>query len=229
MNKVSIIIPAYNEENTITALVEKVRAVDLGALSKEIIIVNDGSTDGTAQELAIFASDPAIRIIHKGNGGKTSALTRGMSEASGDIILVQDADLEYDPQQYPQLLAPILNGEVQVVYGSRFMGRIQKMKLINRLANLISNWTFTLLWNVRITDINTCYKVFTRQALSGITIVSRNFAFETEVTVKVLKKGLRIKEVPIQYVARSTHAGKKIKWSTALEMYWPILKYRFSG
>lgn len=151
----------------------------------------------------------------------------GFSNASGDIMLVQDADLEYDPNEYGNLLEPILKGEYQVVYGSRFLGKIQSMEFINRFANVVSNWTFSLLWGNRITDINTCYKVFTRQAFEGITITTQNFAFETEVTIKFLKKGLKIKEIPIDYKARTREQGKKIRWSTALQMYWPILKYRF--
>ena len=135
-------------------------------------------------------------------------------------------DYEYDPQQYPALLAPILKEAAQAVYGSRFLGTIQAMKPVNRLANVVSNWTLASLWGAQLTDINTCYKVFTREALQGITIASRNFAFETEVTVKLLKKGIAIKEVPIHYTARSNRQGKKIRWSTALEMYWPIIKYR---
>lgn len=225
----TVVIPAYNEEKTIREIVEKVRAVQLpGGLSKEIIIVNDGSKDGTADVLKAFANDPSITVFHKENGGKTSALMTGIRAAKGDIILIQDADLEYDPIQYPKLLEPILSGEVQVVYGSRFMGDIKDMKFINWFANTVSNITFTALWGTKITDINTCYKIFTRKAFEGIDIVTSNFAFETEVTVKFLRKGLKIKEVPIEYVARSRAEGKKIKWGTAMEMYWPIIKYRFS-
>lgn len=227
-SRVSIIIPAYNEEKTIVALLDKVKAVGLpSGLSKEIIVVNDGSKDQTGKVLDEYAKNGAIKVYHKSNGGKTSALVHGLANATGDIYIIQDADLEYDPQQYGELLAPILKGECQVVYGSRFMGTIEGMEPINRWANVTSNKTFSALWGVRITDINTCYKVFTRKAFEGITIVTANFAFETEVTVKFLKKGLTIKEIPIRYKARTRQEGKKIRWSTALEMYWPILKYRF--
>ena len=227
--QISIVIPAYNEQNTIGPLLEKVLSAALPqGMTKEIIVVNDGSKDKTAQVLNGFAQNSSIKVFTQANAGKTAALMRGIQESRSDIILIQDADLEYDPNQYTQLLAPILNGETQVVYGSRFLGAIENMQPINRFANVVSNWTFSLLWGVRITDINTCYKVFTRQAFSGIDITSHNFAFETEVTVKFLRKGLKIKEVPIHYVARSRQQGKKINWSTALEMYWPIMKYRFS-
>lgn len=227
--KVSIIIPVYNEKETIAALLDKVIAVALPkGLSKEIIVVNDGSSDGTADVLTQFQKEPMIKIFHQPNGGKTAALMSGISKASGDIFLIQDADLEYDPDQYGALLEPILSKSTRVVYGSRFLGTIEGMEPINRMANRISNWTFSLLWGVRITDINTCYKVFTRQAMDGITIVAKNFAFETELTVKLIKKNETIQEVPIRYQARSRQAGKKINWRTAMEMYWPILKYRFS-
>ncbi|MBI3601917.1 MAG: glycosyltransferase family 2 protein [Candidatus Omnitrophica bacterium] len=224
----SVIIPVYNEETTIAAVIDQVKSVQLPkALSKEIIIVNDGSKDKTAQALVPYQAQAGITIVHQANAGKTAALLTGINNAKGDIFLIQDADLEYDPRQYPQLLEPILKGEAEIVYGSRFLGTIEGMEPINWLANMVSNRTFRLLYGQVITDINTCYKVFTRRALEGIVITARNFAFETEITVKFLKKGLKIKEVPIHYVARSRAAGKKIKWSTALEMFWPIIKYRF--
>ncbi len=227
---VSIIIPVYNEEKSVASLIDRVLSVQLpSGLTKEIIIVNDGSKDRTADVLKKYASQPLIKVFEKPNGGKTSALLTGFSKAQGDILLIQDADLEYDPYEYPKLLEPILKEEYQVVYGSRFLGHIQNMEGINRFANVVSNWTFSALWGVRITDINTCYKIFTRKAFEGITITAQNFAFETEVTIKFLKKGLRIKELPIGYTARTRAQGKKIRWGTALQMYWPIIKYRFTS
>jgi glycosyltransferase involved in cell wall biosynthesis len=226
--KLSIIIPAYNEESTIEQIVEKVREVSLPAgLDREIVIVNDGSKDRTGDILGRLKGQAGTVVVEQSNQGKTAALLTGFKNASGDVLLIQDADLEYDPSQYVKLLAPILEGHAEVVYGSRFLGRIQGMEPVNRWANEISNWTFRCLYGVGITDINTCYKVFTRRALEGMNITSRNFAFETEFTVKLLKKGFTIKEVAIDYTARSRKAGKKIKWTTALEMFWPIIKYRF--
>lgn len=229
--KVSIIIPAYNEELTIEEIILKVKAASLpGGLAREIVIVNDGSKDKTADILNRFSGQADTLIIHQSNQGKTAALLTGFKNATGDILLIQDADLEYDPNQYTKLLQPILDGRTEVVYGSRFLGCIVGMEPINRWANEISNRTFSLLYGAEITDINTCYKVFTRRAWAGMVITSRNFAFETEFTVKLLHRGYTIKEVAIDYTARSRQAGKKIKWSTALEMFWPILKYRiFKG
>jgi len=226
--KVSIIIPAYNEEATIEEIILKVRAVTLPeGTTREIIIVNDGSKDRTADILGRFTGQKDTTVVHQNNQGKTGALLTGLKHATGDIFLVQDADLEYDPAEHPSLLAPILNGETQVVYGSRFLGTIKSMEFVNRFANNISNRTINLLYGSKITDINTCYKVFTRQAFEGITIRGNHFSMDTEVTVKFLLKGYTIKEVPISYVARSRAEGKKIKWSTALVMYWQIIKYRF--
>ena len=226
--KLSIIIPAYNEESTIEQIVEKVREVSLPAgLDREIVIVNDGSKDRTGDILGRLKGQAGTVVVEQSNQGKTAALLTGFKNASGDVLLIQDADLEYDPSQYVKLLAPILEGHAEVVYGSRFLGRIQGMEPVNRWANEISNWTFRCLYGVGITDINTCYKVFTRRALEGMNITSRNFAFETEFTVKVLRRGYTIKEVAIDYTARSRQAGKKIKWTTAMEMFWPIIQYRF--
>lgn len=226
--KVSIVIPAYNEEATIEKIILKVQAASLPAgLLREIVIVNDGSKDRTGDILSRFNGQAGVIIVHQKNQGKTAALLTGFKNATGDIILIQDADLEYDPQQYGKLLGPILDSSTEVVYGSRFLGQISGMEPINRWANEISNRTFSFLYGVTITDINTCYKVFTRRAWEGMVITSRNFAFETEFTVKLLCRGYTIKEVGIDYNARSRQAGKKIKWSTALEMFWPIIKYRF--
>jgi glycosyltransferase involved in cell wall biosynthesis len=226
--KLSIIIPVYNEESTIEEIISKVQSVSLpGGLNREIVIVNDGSKDRTVDILSRFSGQADVLIVHQSNQGKTAALLTGFKNSTGDILLVQDADLEYDPQQYSKLLVPILEGRTEVVYGSRFLGRIDGMAPLNRWANEISNWTFSSLYGVELTDINTCYKVFTRRVWEGMIIISKNFAFETEFTVKLLQRGYRIKEVAIDYTARTRKAGKKIKWSTALEMFWPIIKYRF--
>lgn len=225
--KLSIIIPAFNEEATIAAIISKVRAAVLpNGLSREIIVVDDGSTDGTSSIAQSLVAHDLV-YLHQHNQGKAGAIKAGFRQATGDILLIQDADLEYDPIQYPQLLQPIIDGKTQVVYGSRFLGKIRDMHLVNHVANAISNITFRLLWRVPLTDINTCYKVFTRQALEGIEIKTSQFALETELTIKILLKGLSIFEIPIHYEARTRQEGKKIRWSTALEMFWPIIKHRF--
>jgi glycosyltransferase involved in cell wall biosynthesis len=229
--KLSVLIPAYNEEATIIQVIEAVGAVLLpSGLEREIVVVNDGSTDGTAQVLARFNGDPLVRVFHQSvNQGKTAALRHCIQEASGDLLLVQDADFEYSPAEYPKLLKPLLEGRADVVYGSRFMGTIRHMKGVNRWANVISNITFRLLYGKNITDINTCFKLFRAGDIKALTIVSDHFAFETEVTAKLVKKGLRIMEVPIAYEARSEAQGKKINWPTALGMYWAIIRFRFGG
>lgn len=226
--KLSIIIPIYNEYKTIALLLDKVLSVALpGGLAREIIVINDGSFDQTDIILNSYAKRQEIKILKQAHQGKTTALALGIAKASGDIILIQDADLEYDPIQYPALLNPILTGEADVVYGSRFLGEIKDMHWINFLANRISNLTLRALYRVNLTDINTCYKVFKREVIQGMQICSRNFAFETEVTAKLIRRGVGIKEVPVQYTARSRREGKKIRWGTAFEMYWQIIKYRF--
>jgi len=226
--KLSIVIPVYNEESTIEEIIFKVQEASLPeGLSREIVIVNDGSKDGTGDILRRFQDQTGVVIVEQNNQGKTAALLTGFKKATGDIFLVQDADLEYSPHQYSKLLAPILNGDCEVVYGSRFLGHIEAMESVNRWANEISNRTFRLLYGISLTDINTCYKVFTRRAFEGMVIKSKNFAFETEFTVKLIHRGYAIKEVAIDYTARTCKAGKKIRWSTALEMFWPIIKYRF--
>lgn len=228
MLRLSIIIPVYNEERTIACVVDRALLVTLPeGIAREMIVVNDGSCDQTAEVLSRYDERRDMKILYQAHQGKTAALVRGIAEASGDILLIQDADLEYDPIQYPALLDPILKGEADVVYGSRFLGNIKNMRRINYWANWLSNWTFRTLYHVDITDINTCFKLFRREAIQGICIRSRNFAFETEVTAKLIRSGIRIKEIPIEYTARSDQEGKKIRWTTALEMYWPIIKYRF--
>ncbi len=227
--KLSILVPAYNEAKTIVQVIDAVKGVALPAgMAREIIVVNDGSSDDTEQVLERFALDPQVRVFHQSpNQGKTAALKRGIAEASGDLILVQDADLEYSPLEYPQLLKPLLEGRADVVYGSRFMGTIRHMEGVNRWANVISNITFKLLYGKRLTDINTCFKLFRAQDIQSLNIISDHFAFETEVTAKLVKKGLRILEVPITYEARSVAQGKKINWPKALGMYWAIIRFRF--
>jgi len=227
--KLSIIVPVFNEEKTIDTVIKKLKSLHIEGITKEIIIVNDGSTDETEHVLKKYNHDAELKILHHPNNiGKTSALKYGIEEATGDILIIQDADLEYNPDEIPYLVTPVLEQKAPVVYGSRFKGSIKKMKLVNRIANRISNLTFNLLYPVKLTDINTCYKVFKKNTLEGINIESQQFTFETEITAKLVNQGRHILELPINYVARSNSDGKKINWSRALQMYWGIFKYKSS-
>jgi len=227
--KLSVIIPVYNEETTVVQVINAVKAVELPQqIDREIIVVNDGSTDGTAGALGCFDGDLFVRVFHhSSNQGKAAAIRRGIKQLSGDFALIQDADLEYHPSQYPLLLEPILRGEADAVYGSRFKGSITAMELVNRFANIASNITFNILFGTRLTDINTCYKLFRTKDIRSIMIESDHFALETEITAKLVRKGVRILEVPIQYQARSVGQGKKIDWPKAIGMYSAIFRYRF--
>lgn len=225
--KLSVIIPAYNEKNTVLELLRRVEAVPL-SLDKEIIVVDDFSTDGTREALGGLGRPDIKVLFHAKNMGKGSALRTGFSEATGDIVLIQDADLEYDPAEYPGLLAPILDGRADVVYGSRFLGGPHRVLFFwhsvgNRFLTNLSN----MLTNLNLTDMETCYKVFRRDVLRKMTLKSRRFGFEPEVTVKVAKLKCRIYEVPISYSGRDYAEGKKITWKDGLAALWHILRYRF--
>lgn len=230
--KLSIIIPVYNEEQTIGTIVERVLAVDLGALDSEVIIADDGSSDGTREAMAASAwiADPRVRIYaNRINVGKGCAVRLGLSYATGDIVLIQDADLELDPQEYGLLLAPILDQRASVVYGSRFLRPVDRIRLKARVANRALTWLTNLLFGARLTDMETAYKVFRREVLDGIRLRCVAFDFEPEFTAKVLLKGHRIVEVPISYHPRRADEGKKIRWVDGLDAVYTLLKCRFSG
>jgi len=219
----SIIIPVYNEIGSIGEIISKVNE---SPYEKEIIIVDDYSTDGTREYLKGLIGNHITTIFHDRNQGKGAALRDGIAHARGDVIIIQDADLEYDPKEYPKLLEPILSGKADVVYGSRFLGGPHRVLYFwhymgNSIVTLLSNM-FT---NLNLTDMETGYKVFKREVLDGITIESNRFGFEPEITAKMAKKRCRIYEVPISYYGRSYEEGKKITWRDGIKAFFTILKY----
>ena len=229
--KLSIIIPVYNEEQTISTIVERVLAVDLGGIESEVIIADDGSSDGTRAAMASskWIDDPRVRIYsNRINVGKGCAIRLGLSYATGDVVLIQDADLELDPEEYGLLLAPIVDGRSAVVFGSRFLDGRNKVRLKSRIANQTLTALTNVLFGARLTDMETAYKVFRREVVDGIRWRCVAFDFEPEFTAKVLRKGYRIVEVPISYHPRNAEEGKKIRWMDGLDAVYVLLKCRFS-
>ena len=222
----SIVIPVYNEVKNIEQIIQRVQSTNL---AQEIIIVDDGSGDGTRNALQKLSEQNTVRVIlHERNQGKGAAVVTGLRAAKGDILLIQDADLEYDPRDYPTLLRPIEEGLADVVYGSRFLGAPHRVTMFwhmvaNRLLTLMTN----ILYNTILTDMETGYKVFRREVIDGMRIRAKRFDFEPEFTAKVLKRNYRIFEVPISFNPRDYSQGKKIKLRDAFEAVWTLLKYRF--
>jgi len=223
--KLSIIIPVYNEKANIAAVIDAVKTVDL---PKEIIVVDDGSTDGTSEILESYKDDETIRI-HSSvlNFGKGTAIRVGLKYVTGDIVVIQDADLEYDPQQIPELIKPIAEDKADVVYGSRFKGSIKGMKFANWLANRILVIAANVLYRAGISDEATCYKAFRADIIKSLQLKCTRFEFCPEVTAKVRKRGIPIHEIPIHYTGRTVAEGKKVTWKDGFEAIWVLIKYRF--
>ena len=226
--KLSIVIPVYNEKETIQKIIEKVKQVDLG-LEKEIIIVDDGSTDGTRQVLKAMGRDNVEVLYHDRNMGKGAALRTGFAQVKGDILITQDADLEYDPADYAILLDPILRGAADVVYGSRLSGgRPQRVYLFwHKMGNNLLTFVTNLLYNTTLTDMETGYKVFKKEVIQRLRLRCNGFSIEPEITAKVFKQKARVYEVPIAYYGRSYQEGKKITWRHGFSALLTLIWFRF--
>ncbi|MFN2201698.1 MAG: glycosyltransferase family 2 protein [Caldilineaceae bacterium] len=243
--RLSIIIPVYNERSTLEAIVDRVRAVDLTVnprgdnplfdgplkVERELVIVDDGSTDGSREILERWRAQPAPDmniVFHEANHGKGGALRTGFQVATGDLLIIQDADLEYDPRDYVKLLEPILEGRTPVVYGSRFMGGPRSaMSLVHTMGNKVLTVFTNVLFGTSLTDMETCYKCFRRDVIDGMVLRSRAFEIEPELTAKILKRGYTIFEVPISYNGRTFHDGKKISWRDGFVATRTLIRYRF--
>lgn len=222
--KISVIIPVFNEEKNITKVIEEVDKVQV---SKEIIVVDDASTDASAARVEEVHKTNLQLVRHERNQGKGAAIRTGIKQATGDIILIQDADFEYNPQDYHRLIKPILENGALVVYGSRFKGKITSMAWPNLVANKVLTITANLLYRTGISDEATCYKVFKAEILKRQKLHCNRFDFCPEITAKLAKQGVKIIEVPINYQGRSRQEGKKINWKDGFVALWTLLKYRF--
>jgi len=221
----SVIVPVYNERNTVAEILRRIRAVEL-PLQLEVIVVDDGSTDGTDKVLSAL-QDSTVRVVtHGSNRGKGAAVRTGIDTARGDLVLIQDADLEYDPDDWPRLLDPVLKGKAQVVYGSRFTGERRAMRPTQWLGNRLLTLTANVLFRCTLSDMETCYKLFDRAVLDGITVESDGFDFEPEITAKVLRRGYRIYEVPVSYAGRDRSDGTKFDWHDGVRALTTLVRYR---
>ncbi len=247
--KLSVIVPAYNEIETIAEILRRVRMVQLMVpagfgpdnstvveFEREIVIVDDGSTDGTREYLCTLEGDPdTVIIFHECNQGKGAAVRTGLQHASGDVMVIQDADLEYDPRDYLVLLQPIVEARSQVVYGSRFRGgpdhapaAVAAMFFWHMVGNRFLTLVTNILYNTILSDMETCYKVFTREVAEQLDLKASGWGFDPEITAQILKRGYRIYEVPISYTGREFEEGKKVSWRDGVTVLWTLLRYRFS-
>ena len=222
----SVVMPCYNERNTIEEIIRRVFAVPIRT---ELIVVDDGSTDGTRDILAELARELKFTLIlQPQNAGKGAALRRGFQDVTGDLVVIQDADLEYSPEEFPELIELICEGRADVVYGSRFLGRHRVFMFTHYLGNRIVTLLTNVLYNTMLTDMETCYKVMRTEVLRSFTLESNGFGIEPEMTAKIFKRGYRVYEVPITYDGRGYDEGKKITWHDGIVALWVLLKYRFT-
>jgi len=222
----SVIVPVFNERNTVAEILRRIRAVDL-PVQLEVVVVDDGSTDGTDKVLSVL-QDSTVRVLtHRSNRGKGAAVRTGINTARGQLVLIQDADLEYDPDDWPRLLDPVMKGKAQVVFGSRFTGERRAMRPTQWLGNRLLTLTANVLYRSTLSDMETCYKLFDRKVLDSITIESDGFDFEPEITAKVLRRGYRIYEVPVSYTGRDASEGTKFEWRDGVRALTTLVRYRF--
>jgi glycosyltransferase involved in cell wall biosynthesis len=223
----TVVIPVYNERATVAEIIRRIRAVEI-PLTLQVIVVDDGSSDGSDKVLQAL-EDSTVRVIrHTHNQGKGAAIRTGMEAMTGDLLLIQDADLEYDPDDWPRLLEPILKGKARVVYGSRFTGERKNMLPLHWFGNRMLSLVTNILYSSTLSDMETCYKLFDTEVLKGITLVSDRFEFEPEITAKVMRRGFRIYEVPISYAGREANEGKKITWRDGFGAMAALIRFRFT-
>jgi glycosyltransferase involved in cell wall biosynthesis len=225
----TVIMPVFNERSTVAEIIRRMRAVQLpGGINLQVIVVDDGSSDGSEKVMRAL-EDSTVRVItHKENRGKGAAIRSGLALATGDLLLIQDADLEYDPDDWPRLLEPILKGKARVVYGSRFTGERKNMLPLHWAGNRFLSLMTNVLYSSTLSDMETCYKLFDAKVIEGMTIVSDRFDFEPEITAKVLRRGHRIYEVPISYAGREVAEGKKITWRDGFGALLALIRFRFT-
>ncbi len=228
LRRLTVVVPVYNERNTLVEIVRRMRAVELpDDVQREIIIVDDGSNDGTRDVLKQLGDNTVRIVLHDRNRGKGAAVRTGIEHAKGDYVLVQDADLEYDPEDWPKLMRPVLSGKARVVYGSRFTGERRNMLFLHWVGNRFLSLVTNVLYNTTLSDMETCYKLVDRALLDGIELRANGFDIEPELTAKLLKRKVRIYEVPISYTGREYSEGKKITWRDGVGALWTLVKYRF--